>query len=107
MYYTARPESSDGIVGNVVLCVVIVFIFIILFRGISAQRQCPGPAVVYTAGKAGGDDTAVLVPSVNYAEKNNKKETPTNSSDEPVVSYNANLNHVSPAAAGGAPPGSA
>ena len=86
MYYArpvpeANPESS---ISGVVLCVVIIFIFVILFRGVRAQQQCPGggPAVVYTTENSG---PAMMVPSVGYAEKSEKDST----SPQDFMPYNA------------------
>lgn len=86
MYY-ASGDSSDGSVSAVVLCVVIIFIFVILFRGVSAQRQCSGPAVVYTTAAQSSDGVddgaAVLVPNVGYAEKSH-----ASGEEETILPYN-------------------
>lgn len=84
MYYArpvpeATPESS---IGGIILCLVIIFIFVILFRGVRAQQQCSGPAVVYTTEDTG---PAVMVPSVGYAEKSKKDST----SPQDFMPYNA------------------
>ena len=84
MYY-ARPvpeANSETSIGGIVLCVVIIFIFVILFRGVRAQQQCSGPAVVYTTEDSG---PAVMVPNVGYAEKSEKDST----SPQEFMPYNA------------------
>ena len=83
--YCTSGDSSDGSISALVLCVVIIFIFVILFRGVRARNQCSGPAVVYTTAQSNNnvDGGALMVPSVAYAEKSH-----TSGEEETVLPYN-------------------
>lgn len=73
-YYDSSPSSSASASGEgIILCVAIFLILILLFRGIKSRQDC----VIYLQGNDGAASTIPAPPMVSYAEKSEKKESPS------------------------------